>query len=226
MKIGLLGGSFDPVHQGHVYIAQRVLDLFHLDQVWFMVANAPPHKLRQPITSGYHRFAMAAIATQADDRLLASCWELEKGGASFTIETLDRLKRRRPDDVFCFVAGSDSLAEIHLWRDYDRLLLEHCFIFVQRPGSEVQVDRLSIPDQLKEVIRDYCPEGAQKIQNGCSYLVDIASPPISSTSIRGQLASGRLPGADVLSPGVLAYIAKYGLYEQNARSFEESPRDY
>jgi len=217
VKIGLLGGSFDPVHVGHVYVAERVLAAFALDEIWFLVANAPPHKLRQPITSGYHRFAMATLATQSDDRLLASCWELEKGGASFTIETLDRLKSQRPDDVFCFLAGSDSLAEIHLWRDYDRLLLEHCFIFVQRPGSEVQIDRLPIPGRLKEVIRDNCPEGRQTIQTGCSFLVDIASPPISSTSIRGQLASGRLPGADVLPPGVLAYIEKYGLYEQNAR---------
>jgi nicotinate-nucleotide adenylyltransferase len=221
VNIGLLGGSFDPIHQGHIYIAERVLELFSLDQVWFLVANAPPHKVRQPITSVFHRFAMAAIAAQERRRLLASSWELEKGGVSFTIKTLEGLSQERPGDRFCFVAGSDSLEEIHLWREYDRLLTKYCFVFVQRPGSEVLLERLSVPDQLKEVIQEYCPETRQKIESGRSFLVDIASPPISSTSIRGYLAARRSPGAGVLSPAVLAYIEKYGLYEQNSTSPEE-----
>ena len=218
MKIGILGGSFDPIHVGHVYVGLRLRDILALDQVWFMVADVPPHKDKRPVSSAYHRYAMTVLALEEHKRLLASTWELEREGRSFTIDTLDSLARSRPGDRFCFLAGSDSLRDLHSWKDYDKLLLEHCCVFVQRPGSEVNVADLPLARALKEVIQPICPETHYEIQAGRSFVINLDPPPVSSTAIRETLVSGGAPSSDSLSPAVLAYIAKHRLYEDNPSS--------
>ena len=142
MKIGILGGTFDPIHRAHIHIARGTRAAFGLDQVWFMVANLPPHKRKDALTSSFHRFAMTVLGIQADSEFLASDWELKRPGPSYTVETLERLAADFPSHEFCFLAGSDSLRELHLWKDYDKLLQGHCFVFVQRPGAEVNLDEL------------------------------------------------------------------------------------
>jgi nicotinate-nucleotide adenylyltransferase len=218
LKIGILGGSFDPIHTGHVYIGLRVGQILALDQVWFMVANIPPHKDKRTVSSAYHRYAMTVLALQEHERLVASTWELEREGRSFTIKTLNSLERSRPNDRFCFLAGSDSLWDLHSWKDYDKLLLEHCCVFVQRPGWEVNVADLPLAQALKEVIQPICSETHCEIQAGRSFLITLDPPPVSSTAIRETLASGGIPSPDSLSPAVLAYIAKHRLYEDNPSS--------
>jgi nicotinate-nucleotide adenylyltransferase len=161
---------------------------------------------------------MTVLALQEHKRLLASTWELEREGRSFTIETLDSMAQTRPLDRFCFIAGSDSLSDLHSWKDYDKLLLEHCCVFVQRPGSEVNVADLPLAQALKEVIQPICSETHCEIQAGRSFLINLNPPPISSTAIRETLASGGTPSPDCLSPAVLAYIAKHRLYEDNPSS--------
>lgn len=225
MKIGILGGSFDPIHTGHVYIGLRVSEVLGLDQVWFMVANVPPHKDKRAISGAYHRYAMTVLALEEHTRLLASTWELERKGRCFTIDTLEALARSRPADRFCFIAGSDSLRDLHSWKDYGKLLLEHCCVFVQRPGSEVNIVDLPLPDALKEVIQPICSETHCEIQAGRSFLINLNPPPVSSTAIRETLASGGAPSPDSLPPAVLAYIAKHRLYEDNPSSSEEGLRD-
>jgi len=218
LKIGILGGSFDPIHSGHVYIGVRLCQVFQLDQVWFMVANVPPHKDKRTVSSAYHRYAMTALALQEHQGLLASTFELEREGRSFTIQTLDSLACTRPDDRFCFIAGSDSLRDLHSWKDYDKLLLEHCCVFVQRPGHEVNVADLPLAQALKEVIQPIWSETHCEIQPGRSFLINLDPPPISSTAIRETFASGGTPSSDSLSPAVLGYIAKHRLYEDNPSS--------
>ena len=225
MKIGILGGSFDPIHTGHVYLGLRVSEVLALDRVWFMVANVPPHKDKRAVSSAYHRYAMTVLALQEHKRLLASTWELEREGRSFTIETLDLLARSRPADRFCFIAGSDSLRDLHSWKDYGKLLFEHSCVFVQRPGFEANVADLPLPAALKEVIQPICSETHYEIQAGRSFLINLNPPPVSSTAIRETLASGRTPSPDSLSPAVFAYIAKHRLYEDNPSTSEERLRD-
>ncbi len=218
MKIGILGGSFDPIHSGHVYIGLRLCEVLALDQVWFMVANIPPHKDKRTVSSAYHRYAMTVLALQGHKQLLASTWELEREGRSFTIDTLDSVALSQPRDRFCFIAGSDSLRDLHSWKDYDRLLLEHCCVFVQRPGSDVNVADLPLARALKEVIQPFCSKTHHEIQAGRSFLINLEPPPVSSTAIRETLASGGIPSPDCLSPAVLEYIAKHRLYEDNPSS--------
>lgn len=218
MKIGILGGSFDPIHTGHVYVGLRLSEILALDQVWFMVANVPPHKEKRTVSSAYDRFAMVVLALQEHRRLRASTYELEREGRSFTIETLETIARSWPGDRFCFIAGSDSLRDLHSWKDYDKLLLEHCCVFVQRPGSEVNVAELPLASALKEVIQPICSETHQEIQTGRSFLISLDPPPVSSTAIRETLASGGTPSSDCLSPAVLEYIRKHRLYEHNPGS--------
>ncbi len=218
MKIGILGGSFDPIHRAHVYIAHRVSDVLALDQVWFMVANVPPHKDKRTVSGAYHRYAMTVLALQEHPRLMASTWELEQEGRSFTVRTLESLDRKRPRDRFCFIAGSDSLRDLHSWKDYDKLLVEHCCVFVQRPGSEVNVADLPLAQALKEVIQPICSDTLYEIKAGRSFLINLDPPPISSTAIRETFASGGTPSSDCLSPAVLAYIRKHRLYEDNPSS--------
>lgn len=221
MNIGILGGTFDPVHLGHVFIAERARQLFFLDQVWFMVANIPPHKEKGSIGSPFHRYAMTVLALQKHRRLRASAWELERSGPSFTVETLDQLSRCRPQDRFCFIAGSDSLRDLHSWKDYDKLLLQYGLVFVQRPGEGVNLETLSLPGRLKEVIENVCPVTKRPIQPGRSFLIDINPPPFSSTSVREAIAAGRPPASGCLAPAVLAYIGKYRLYEQDSSGTQE-----
>ncbi|HXK58640.1 MAG TPA: nicotinate (nicotinamide) nucleotide adenylyltransferase [Acidobacteriota bacterium] len=229
MNVGILGGSFDPIHQGHVYVARRLLEIFDLDEVWFMVANVPPHKEKKTLAGPYHRYAMTVLALKEEPRLVACTWELERKTPSFTIETLDSLVRERPADRFCFIAGSDSLRDLHSWKDYDKLLLEHCCVFIQRSGSHVDIAELALPEALKEVIQPIYSDTRCEIQPGHSFLINLNPPAISSTEIRETIAEGGTPSPDSLSPAVLAYIRKYRLYEKNPKNPnnpQESLRDH
>ncbi len=214
MKIGLLGGTFDPIHQGHLHIARKALEVFDLDQVHFLVARVPPHKHGESVTAEWHRFAMAALATFDQPRFRASDFELSRGGPSYTVETLDALRLLHPGHDYCFIAGGDSLKEIHLWRECGRLLREHCFVFIRRPGIEANLAGLEISDSLRNRIQVVCEKEKPSIQPGKSYLVLTDPPPVSSTEVRRSLAAGVAPGPDVVPPRVLAHIQKYRLYEQ------------
>jgi nicotinate-nucleotide adenylyltransferase len=226
VKIGILGGTFDPVHAAHLHLARRVRQVFSLDAVWFMVAHLPPHKEKHAVSSGFHRYAMAVLAVQEEKEIYASSWELERSHTSFTVDTLDTLRNESPEDDFCFIAGSDSLLDIHSWKDCGRLLLEHCFIFVQRPGLEVDLERIPLSGRLKEVIQPVFPDSDKSIQAGRSFLISLDAPPVSSTSIRRAIAAGQLPNADCLPASVLSYILKNRLYEHHPSSSEKGLRDH
>lgn len=213
MKIGVLGGTFDPIHLGHMHIARKVAKVFDLDQVIFMVAKSPPHKLSEAISSTFHRHAMVVLELVEEERFFVSTLELLRERPSYTIETLDELSLRYPDDRLCFIAGSDSLQELHLWYEYDKLLSRHCLVFVQRPGAEVDLEELEISTNLKDSIRSVEGHGTFEIQGGRSFCLSLDAPPVSSSEIRRLIASGKRLAGNIVSSQVYQYIRKYRLYE-------------
>jgi nicotinate-nucleotide adenylyltransferase len=214
LKIGILGGTFDPVHRGHTYLARWVLEAFDLSRVDLMVSRIPPHKKSRELTDPCHRHAMLELALDGEDSLYPSGWELDQPKPSYTIETMDHFRSTHPENEYCFLAGSDSLQELHLWKDYARLLEEHCLIFLQRPGSTADLNRLYIASSLKPRIRSVSEADRSHIRAGVSFLISLDAPAISSSSIRTMLTSGKEPSPDILSPAILRYIRKHRLYEK------------
>src|SRR3954470_19728248 len=130
-RVGIYGGTFDPVHHGHLEVARRVLELFELDEVIFVPASVPPHKRNANITSAFHRFAMVALATEADQRLLISTVELDAPDRPYAVDTVARMQdeNRR----LFFIIGADSWSEITTWHDWQRLVSITDLIVVTRP---------------------------------------------------------------------------------------------
>ncbi len=215
MKIGILGGTFDPMHRGHTYLARAVLKVFTLDRVLLMVSYLPHHKGKQKITSPFHRYAMVVLNLFEEENLYASLWELDRKKRSYTIESLQRFTSRYPQHQYCFMAGSDSLKELHLWKDYVTLLKEHCFIFVQRPGATADLDEVELPATSRQKIQLVCEQDKPVIRPGQSFLITLDAPAISGSSLRKIIASGEQPSSDSISPPVLQYIKKHRLYEKN-----------
>ncbi len=199
------------MHKAHLYVALRVQLIFKLDCVLFMIAHVPPHK--REVTSAFHRFSMVALALLFHDDLVPCAWELERGGPSFTIDTLEHFAHNHSENQYCFIAGSDSLKEIHLWKDYVKLLENHSFIFVQRLGREVELNELKVPDPLRNRIKPLRARARPIIESGRSFLIDLNAPDISSTSIRKLIAGGQHP-PDLVPSRVLQYIQKHKLYGQ------------
>lgn len=214
MRTGILGGTFDPIHQGHIAIAHRARTFFELDSVVLMVARVPPHKQGHSIASSCHRFAMAVLETEQDPRLAVSDWELQREGPSYSSHTLEKWRATYPGTRLCFIAGIDSLSELQLWRDCARLLTEFCFVFVQRPGIEANLEGLSLTADLRKrltVIQE--DEPRPELEPGRSFVLSSHHQEVSSTQIRRALYEGRSVGANLLSPRVFEHIRKYRLYE-------------
>ena len=214
MKIGILGGTFDPVHRGHTYLARSVLEAFDLSRVDLMVSRIPPHKESQEITDSCHRHAMLELALEEENALYPSGWELDQPQPSYTIETMDHFRSTYPENEYCFLAGSDALSELHFWKDYARLLEEHCLIFLQRPGSTADLTQLHISNSLRPRIRNVSEGDRPHIGAGVSFLIPLDAPAISASRIRTMLATGEEPSPDILSPAVLRYIREHRLYER------------
>ena len=215
MKTGILGGTFDPIHKGHIAIAHRALEFFELDLIVLMVSHVSPPKQGQGIASSCHRFAMAVLETEGDPRLVVSDWELQRSGLSYTSRTLAKWSTAHPETDLCFIAGVDSLLEIHLWRDCARLLREYCFVFVERPGIEADLERLALPANLRKRLTLIQEDDSRPdIEPGRSFVISSHHRPVSSTQIRHALLQRSPVGADLLSPRVLEHIRKYRLYER------------
>lgn len=221
MRIGVLGGTFDPIHLGHTHIALEVARLFALDRVDFMVSRVPPHKKQGGVTDSYHRYAMVALALQDEDQLYPSGWELRRKGPSYTIHTLSALQRAYPDDSFCFIGGSDSLSEIHLWKDCGKLMKGFCLVFVQRPGAEVTLSDLEAFSKPGIEVETELTGSTPRLAGGTIYLVSVNPPAVSSSAIRKQIRTSPEKMAECLSPPVYRYIQKHRLYYGNKCTSEE-----
>jgi nicotinate-nucleotide adenylyltransferase len=193
-------------------MAREAVRRLNLDELLLMVARRPPHKGMAPISDSYHRYAMAVLATRAEPRISVSRLELNREGPSFTVETLRALRSLRPAR-YCFIAGADSLREIHLWRDCGNLFAENCMVFVPRRGVRVDLDKLKLSAEIRQTIHPLSDGERVDLAPGSAYLLDTHPPDISSTEIRSAIAEGRCLADSSLPADVHFYIRKYGLYE-------------
>ena len=133
----MYGGTFDPVHIGHLEVARKVCQLFEIEKVLFVPAQLAPHKLSRPVTAPVHRYAMLALATQNDPELVISTFELDAPNRRYTVDTIQHFQRELDDSTeLFFIMGADSWSEIDTWREWKRLLTMTNHIVVTRPGYE------------------------------------------------------------------------------------------
>lgn len=190
MRLGLFGGTFDPIHTAHLIVAEMVRDAYALDEVWFIPANVPPHKAA-PTTPGADRLAMVELAVADNPRFVACRIELDRPPPSYAEDTLHAIRAQRPDDALYYAIGADMLRDFTAWRGPERLVELAQFVAVTRPGETLQINGAAI---------------AQRIER-----LEIPPIGISSTLIRRRLFEGRSVRYLVPDP-VAAYIAEHGLY--------------
>jgi nicotinate-nucleotide adenylyltransferase len=201
-RIGILGGSFNPVHTGHRIMAQDALERFSLSKVLFMPAHLPPHKLSPNLLSAEHRLAMLGRALQDDDRFEVCDDEIRRGGISYSCDTVERLRERMPGIPLFFIIGGDTLLELHTWKDIAKLMGLCEFITVARPGFDVanfsaQQLRLSLPE-TERLLRNVF----------VGHLCDIASTEIRQRVARGQSIRYLVPRS------VEEYVIEHGFYQR------------
>ena len=139
MRIGVLGGTFDPIHVGHLIIAETVRDEMALDKVLFIPAAAPPHKQRQPITAAADRLELVRLAVEGNAAFEPSDIEITRGGISYTIETVEALRRSHGEEAdLYFIIGADTVPELRTWKDIDHLVRLCTFVVVARPGHRIE----------------------------------------------------------------------------------------
>ena len=206
-RIGVLGGTFDPIHVGHLDVAEAAHRALQLDQVLVMPARTPPHR-QPPSASASHRFAMAALAVAGRQGLLVSDLEMETDGPSYTAATLDRLVARGMEMAgLFFVTGADAFREIETWMHYPRILDRCHFVVVSRPGTPAPSLRVALPSLADRMID---PPGIVSARPGI-FLIDAPTAPVSSTDVRRRVQEGA--SIDGLVPAaVAAHIATHGLY--------------
>jgi nicotinate-nucleotide adenylyltransferase len=207
MRRGVLGGTFDPIHVGHLDVARAAVLALGLDHVELMPSSLPPHR-RTPHASARDRLAMVQLAAASDPTLIASDLELHADGPSYTNTTLDRLVAAGVDlmSVF-FITGADAFRDIPSWKNYPAILDRCHFVAVSRPGCAAGALRQLLPGLASRMIdaRDVQPSRPSII------LVEAPTAPVSSTDIRQRLASGgSIDG--LVPPAVASYIESHGLY--------------
>jgi nicotinate-nucleotide adenylyltransferase len=204
VRIAILGGTFDPIHNGHLAAAQSVSSAFRTDEVRFVPAFSAPHKQSHESISAFHRFAMVALAISPFSTFRVSSMEVDAMEKRYTFDTLEHMRAESPDAEFLFVLGTDMYRDLHTWKNYRSLFeLAHLAV-VHRPGFEFREDLAP-----HRVLR----EGEQVTLPGTPgvFYLPFVEQPVSSTVIRerchrGDDASGWVP------PAVWSYIGKHKLY--------------
>lgn len=201
-RIGIMGGTFDPIHHGHLVAASEVQHEFDLDEVVFVPTGEQPFKKDRKVTLAEHRYLMTVIATANNPRFSVSRVDIERGGTTYTIDTLRDLRREYPDADLFFITGADVLPEIMRWKEPDELWELAHFVGVNRPGH--QLDLTGLPRENFD-------------------LLEVPALAISSTDIRTRAGAGR-PVWYLVPDGVVQYISKYHLYRpEQAQSTALAP---
>jgi nicotinate-nucleotide adenylyltransferase len=189
-RLGVMGGTFDPIHHGHLVAASEVASAFDLDEVVFVPTGMPWQKTSREVAPAEHRYLMTVIATASNPRFTVSRVDVDRTGPTYTIDTLRDLAVQRPGTQLFFITGADALAQILSWKDsYEIFDLAH-FIGVTRPGHILDDAGLP-PDRVS--------------------LMEVPAMAISSTDCRARVAQGE-PVWYLVPDGVVQYIGKYGLY--------------
>lgn len=217
-RIAIYGGTFDPVHSGHLEIARNVTQLFEIDEFLFLPARVAPHKQEAQVSPAIARYAMLALATQDDERLHISTFELDGEAPQYTVDTLRHFRAQAAElaDLF-FVMGADSWTEITSWREWEQLLSLVNHIVVTRPGYEFTADHVG-PTVAARVadVRGMEVKVVSKMIDGDSpkiFVTDVVMRDISATDVRGAALEHRVEDLTKLTtPAVAEYITKYSLY--------------
>jgi nicotinate-nucleotide adenylyltransferase len=209
-RLGILGGTLDPVHAGHLEAALAARRLLALDRVLLMPTRVPPHRPTQPVASRYHRFAMAALAVQPIDGFEVSDVELSAPGTSYTSDTLARLHALglAPSQIF-FITGADAFAEIATWHRYPDVLDMAHFVVVSRPLYDAMDLRAALP-ALADRMRNATAAPLARPETSI-FLVTAPTPDVSSTEIRRRLRAGESISG-LVPEAVETYIRKHRLY--------------
>lgn len=228
MNIGLFGGTFDPIHRGHLALARAATERCKLHRVHFVPANNPPHKQRQPLTPFFHRFAMLALATAEEKTFVPSLLEApaEASAAAkrsqdkpnYTIDTVRRFKQGcKASDTLFLLIGMDAFAEIASWHEAEALFRECEFVIAGRPGYSLADVANALPESLRprlEVTKPFHKQPAMGdlvLKGATIHLLGDLKQPASATAIRTAAAAGKALGR-FLDPAVAEYIRKTGLY--------------
>ena len=191
-RVGIMGGTFDPIHNGHLVAASEVAWVYDLDEVIFVPTGRPAFKLNKMVTNAEDRYLMTVIATASNPKFTVSRVDIERPGITYTVDTLRDIKRMRPDSDLFFITGADAVAEIMRWKDANRMWDLAKFVAVSRPGYSSSLDDLQVPAQRVDTL-------------------EIPALSISSTDVRRRSARG-MPVWYLVPDGVVQYINKHGLY--------------
>jgi nicotinate-nucleotide adenylyltransferase len=243
MKIALFGGTFDPVHLGHIAVARAAAEKFGLGRVYFAPADLPPHKQKRKLTDFQHRFAMLALATADDPRFVASLLDAPTGEPNYSIDTVRRLKSGlKKTDKLYFLIGMDAFKDIATWRQPEELLAEIEFIVVSRPGYSLADIGRALPESLRptdlmmRAMRSQRPEGTIALMGATIHLLGEVREKISSTQIRAAAGKSVKQLSRYVPLLVAEYIKKENLYvgaaskestsatQDKVLSFQEAPQ--
>ena len=215
-RIGVLGGTFDPIHSGHLDAAAAARRACALDSVLLVPARAPAHRAAAPRAPAVHRFAMAAMAAQFCDDLRVSDIELRYDGPSFTSVTLERLATlgHRPEQLF-FITGADAFADIASWHDYPAVLDRSHFVVVARPGHPVA--GLRARAHLGARMREASGRAPARGESVSIWLVDAVTRDVSSSALRRRIGAGQ-PIDGLVPDAVARHIARHDLYSTRTRA--------
>jgi nicotinate-nucleotide adenylyltransferase len=204
MRLGLLGGSFDPVHYGHLLLAETAREECRLDQVWFVPAAVPPHKRFRPLADADDRLAMLKLAIGAHPQFSVTTLELERGGLSFTVDTLAELRREDSSRELFLILGSDALADLPSWRQPERICALATLIVAIRQGSAAADFAI-----LESIVSD------ERRRHFAAHQIEMPRIDLSSSDLRRRVAAGR--SIRYRTPrAVEEFIQANGLYRQVA----------
>ncbi|NLW16640.1 MAG: nicotinate-nucleotide adenylyltransferase [Firmicutes bacterium] len=192
-RCGIMGGTFDPIHLGHLVTAQAVLHEFQLDTVYFIPSGNPPHK--RDVSDGEHRFQMTLLATVSNPKFRVSRLELDRPGYSYTYDTIQHFAQQFKQCEIYFITGADVIRQLHTWYRYQDLLRSCHFVAATRPGFSFEDGGSLTADELARI-----------------RFLEVPSLAISSTDIRRRVRTGR-PIKYLVPSSVEGYIYKYGLYQ-------------
>lgn len=196
-KIGIMGGSFDPIHLGHLIVANEVLNIYKLDEIIFIPTGDPPHKNKLKASS-FHRYLMVNMAVSSNDRFSVSSIEIEGSGKSYTLNTLKALHKLYKNTDFYFITGADAIIELPNWHEPEEVLKLCNFVAVSRPGVSLR----DLEDKINEIIKEF---------GGNIEILNLPMLQISSTDIRERFSKG-ISAKYLLPESVEHYIIKNKLY--------------
>ncbi|MGZ4603580.1 MAG: nicotinate-nucleotide adenylyltransferase [Kineosporiaceae bacterium] len=192
-RLGVMGGTFDPIHHGHLVAASEVASVYDLDEVVFVPTGQPWQKTDREVSPAEHRYLMTVIATASNPRFTVSRVDIDRPGVTYTIDTLRDLAKERPGTELFFITGADALAQILSWKDSEEMFELAHFVGVTRPGHRLDGDGLR----------------ADRVS-----LVEVPAMAISSTACRARVIAGQ-PVWYLVPDGVVQYIAKHRLYRRS-----------